>query len=186
MAFLRPSIEHISFSIKPLRFLKGDGWFTVITLCNAWNCLTWSRWAEKYYTWGGTPCIRLLNDLISITPSLNHQDLLDVQMLDCSGLTGFLTYILTITWIFFLPLRQSLNYYMFYRLFQWLDAGTWNGGPRRELAPLSQISSGLQIDWNGCRVMISSQVSQKIDWVWSSAYFSAQNPLNKTLIIVAL
>jgi hypothetical protein len=25
MAFLRPRIEHISFSIKPLRSLKGEG-----------------------------------------------------------------------------------------------------------------------------------------------------------------
>jgi hypothetical protein len=33
--------------------------------------------------------IRLLNDVILIAPSLNHQDLLDVQILDFSGLAGF-------------------------------------------------------------------------------------------------
>jgi hypothetical protein len=45
--------------------------------------------------------IMLLNDMILTTPSLNHQDLRDVQMLDFSGLTGVLRYILTITGRFF-------------------------------------------------------------------------------------
>jgi hypothetical protein len=37
--------------------------------------------------------IRLLNDVILITSSLDHRDLLDVQISDFSGLTGFLRYI---------------------------------------------------------------------------------------------
>jgi hypothetical protein len=41
--------------------------------------------------------IRLLNDVILISPSLNHQDLLDIQMSDFSGFTGFLRYRLIIT-----------------------------------------------------------------------------------------
>jgi hypothetical protein len=41
--------------------------------------------------------IRLLNDMTLITPSLNHQDLLDIQMSDFSCFTSFLRYISTIT-----------------------------------------------------------------------------------------
>jgi hypothetical protein len=50
--------------------------------------------------------IKLLNDMILITPSLNHQNLLDVQMSAFPGLTGFLTFILTTTGMFF---RNFIN-----------------------------------------------------------------------------
>jgi hypothetical protein len=49
--------------------------------------------------------IKLLNDVILMTPSLNHQDLLDVQTSDFSDPTGFLRCILIITGGFFLQLR---------------------------------------------------------------------------------
>jgi hypothetical protein len=91
--------------------------------------------------------IKLLNDMSLTTPSLNYQDLLDVQISDFSSLTGFLKYIFTGTWRFFLQLRQCFIYNLFYRPFQSFDVWMWNGGPRRELAPLFETLMATFHQW---------------------------------------
>jgi hypothetical protein len=80
--------------------------------------------------------MRLLYDMTLITASLNHQDLLDIQTSDFSGLTGFLRYILTITWKFFATSSMSqLLYVLSSILALWrLDL---KRRARRKLAPLS-------------------------------------------------